>query len=159
MITVTIGSERVNVVPRSLQCYLDKVDFIKSRRVSPAQLLTGMLNPKNPEGNQKVTEIAMKACMLLSSVSFEEEMQFDMSFEGFYYSVWQGVMNAFPDWKRLDPKVGIDKARAWFDGLSDDDKTNVRLALRGTDQRALAKNSSGLPENPEEANSPDSNSV
>jgi hypothetical protein len=151
MITVEIGSERVTIVPRSLQCYMDKVDFIKSRRLSPAQSLAGMLNPKNPEGNQKVTEIAIAACMKMSSVSFEEELQFDMSFEGFYYSIWQGLMGSKTEWKKLQPKQGIDAARQWFDALDDHKKTEVRMALRGIDQRSLAKNSNGLPETTEEA--------
>lgn len=159
MIAVEIKGERVNIVPRSLQDYCEKVDYIRSRRPTPAQLLAGMLVPKQPEANAKVTELVINQFMRGGSVSFEEEMAFDVSFEGFFYSLWQGAKNSIEAWKKLKPEAGVHAAKIWFEALEQDRQTEVRLALRGVDQRSLAKNSSGLPEITEEAASQETSSA
>ena len=159
MITVEINGERVNIVPRSLQDYCEKVDYIRSRRPTPAQLLAGMLVPKQPEANAKVTELVITQFMRGGAVSFDEEMAFDVSFEGFFYSLWQGAKASITAWQKLKPMAGVQAAKIWFEELNQDQQVEVRLALRGIDQRALAKNSSGLPETTEEAQSQETSSA
>ena len=159
MITVKISGERVDILPRSLQDYCEKVDFIRSRRPTPADLLAGMLVPKQPEANAKVTELVITQFMRGGSVSFDEEMAFDVSFEGFFYSLWQGAKGSVKGWERLKPQAGLQAAKVWFEALTPEEQVEVRLALRGLDQRALAKNSNGLPETTEEAASPEASSA
>lgn len=159
MITVEVNGERVNIVPRSLQDYCQKTDYIRSRRPTPAQLLAGMLTPKNPEANAKVTELVINQFMRGGSVSFEEEMSFDVSFEGFFHSLWQGAKESVKGWDRLKAEAGVQAAKVWFEQLDTEKQTEVRLALRGVDQRALSKNSDGLPETTEEAKSQETSSA
>lgn len=159
MITVEVNGERVNIVPRSLQDYCEKVDYIRSRRPTPAQLLAGMLVPKQPEANQKVTELVIGQFIRGGSVSFDEEMAFDVSFEGFFHSLWQGAKGSILAWQTLKPNAGVQAAKLWFEQLDKDQQVEVRLALRGIDQRALSKNSSGLPETAEEAENQETSSA
>lgn len=149
MITVQVGDESVVLVPRSLQDYIHKVDYIKKRRPSPYEALDGVPESMSADGKQKIAEIALTSYMKMSSVSFEEELAFDCSLEGFYYSLWQGAKASMKGWSKLTPIQGVSAARDWFDKLDNKKATEIRLALRGLDQRALAKNSDGPPENPE----------
>lgn len=149
MITVEVGDLKVSLVPRTLQNYIEKVDYIKSRRPSPYASLSGIPDSMSADGKQKMAEIALQSFMKMSSVSFEEEIVFDTSFEGFYYSVWQAAKNCMPGWSKLSGFDGVAKAREWFEQLDNDKATEVRLAIRGIDQRSLAKNSDGLQENQE----------
>ena len=149
MITVEVGELKVVLVPRSLQNYIDKVDYIKARRPSPYASLDGIPAEMTADGKQKMAEIALKSYMQMSSVSFDEEIAFDCSFEGFYYSVWQAAKASIAGWEKLKGLVGVVMAKDWFEGLSPEKATEVRLAIRGIDQRALAKNSDGPPETPQ----------
>jgi len=148
VITVTVGEEKVVLVPRSLQDYIHKVDYIKTRRPSPYEALDGIPGTMSADGKQKMAEIALKSYMQLSSVSFDEELAFDCSFEGFYYSVWQAAKASIPGWDKLTSSAGVIKAKEWFEALEFEKATEVRLAIRGIDQRTLAKNSDGPQENP-----------
>lgn len=148
MITVEVDGAKVTLVPRSLHNYIDKVDYIKSRRPSPYASLSGIPDNMSAEGKQKMAEIALQSYMKMSSVSFEEELAFDCTFEGFYYSVWQAAKNCMPGWVKLSGFDGVAAAKTWFDLLPEEKGTEVRLAIRGIDQRPLAKNSDGPQENP-----------
>ena len=148
MITVIIGEEKVVLVPRALQDYIHKVDYIKTRRPSPYAALEGVPSEMTAVGKSVMAEGAMKAYMQLSSVSFDEELAFDCSFEGFFYSLWQAAKASIQGWKDLKPSAGIVKAKDWYNGLEPEKAEEVSLALRGIDQRTLAKNSDGPQENP-----------
>lgn len=148
MITLDINNDRVAVRPRSLHSYIEKIDYIKSRRPSPYSSLRDLPKQKNSEAHAKFVEIAMMASMKLSAVGLEEELYFDSSFEGFFYTVWQAVRAHFK-WS-AEGLVGVNQAEQWYMGLNDDHKEQVRFAIRGVDERSLAKNSDGPEENPQE---------
>jgi glycyl-tRNA synthetase alpha subunit len=149
VITVEIGDLKVSLVPRTLHNYIEKIDYIKSRRPSPYASLSGIPDSMSAEGKQKMAEIALQSYMKMSSVSFEEEIAFDCSFEGFYFSLWQAAKNSIKEWQKLSAFDGVAKAKDWFEQLDSDKATEVRLAIRGIDQRSLAKNSDGPQENQE----------
>lgn len=146
MITLELKKERVTIRPRSLHEYIEKVDYIKSRRPSAYSALRDLPKGASADGRAKFVEIAMMASMKLSCVSLEEELNFDTSFEGFYYTVWQAAKASmkWPD----DAAKGVNVAEHWYSDLDDEEKAQVRFAIRGIDQRSLAKNSDGLTETP-----------
>lgn len=138
-----IGKAKVVLVPRSLQNYIDKIDYIKTRRPSPYAALDGIPETMSADGKKAMAEIAIKSYMQLSSVAFHEELAFDTSFEGFYFALWQGAKGSLPGWDKLTPADGVATAKQWFTALDDKDSDDVRLALNGIEQRELAKNSDG----------------
>lgn len=147
MITVVLNGERVTIRPRSLHSYIEKTDYIKSRRPSPYSSLRDLPKQKNREATDRYVEIAIMASMKLSSVSFEEEMRFDISLEGYYYAAWQGTREHFK-WDS-DSTKGVDQVEKWISKLDPESQESLRLALRGIDERALAKNSDGPEKNPQ----------
>jgi hypothetical protein len=146
LISLELKRERVTIRPRSLHEYIAKVDYIKSRRPSAYSSLKDLPKNTSADGRAKYVEIAMMASMKLSCVSLEEELNFDTSFEGFYYTVWQSAKSSMK-WSE-DAAVGVNQAEHWYTDLDDEDKAQIRFAIRGVDQRSLAKNSSGPAETP-----------
>jgi hypothetical protein len=122
---------------------IEKIDYIKTRRPSPYSALDGLPQSMSAEGKQKMAEIALSSFMKMSSVSIDEEFAFDTSFEGRYHSIWQAAKGSMKGWDKLNPAQGVAAAREWFDALPGDKADEVRLAVRGIDQRQLAKNSDG----------------
>jgi len=141
VIVVDIAGDRVLVTPRSLQNYIDKIEYIKSRRPSPYQMLRDLPEKISEQNYEKFVEIAMMSSMKLSCVSPQEELDFDSCFEGYFYSIWVSMRGHYK-WDK-NPKAGIEQARKWVDSLTLDEAKCVRLALRGIDERAHAKNSDG----------------
>jgi len=146
MITITLKGEKVTVKPSALHVYLERIEYIKSRRMSPIDALKN-LPPGITEANYaKFVEIAISSSMKLSSVSFDEEMAFEASQEGFYLTVFQALKehmtrkDSAEKWP-TDPIKGVSSASFYYETLSDEEKTTLRLAMRGVDERALAKNS------------------
>ncbi len=146
MITVDLNGERVTIRPRSLHSYIEKSDYIKSRRPSPYVSLRDLPKQKSQASTDRYLELAVMASMRMSSVGFEEEMDFDGSLEGVYYAIWQALKGHFK-WSE-DGHEGVDKAEKWYTELSADSKIKVLSAIRGTDERKIAKNSAGPAENP-----------
>lgn len=138
----------MTVRPRSLHSYIEKSDYIKSRRPSPYVSLRDL--PKEYQDTQgkreRYLEMAIMASMKLSSVGFTEEFYFDVSPEGKYYATWQSMKEHYK-WPS-DPLKGVDVVDKWYSALSNDEKNQVDMAIEGIDQRKLAKNSAGPEENP-----------
>lgn len=74
-----------------------------------------------------------------SSVSIEEEICFDGSWEGFYYNLWRCTRSGSAE----EPKKGIDRIQKLFDAATPEERLAVRLALDGTDESHNIKNSDG----------------
>jgi hypothetical protein len=144
MITVSIGGTDVVVRPRYLIDFVDKVDFIKSRRATPWSLLQG-LPDKMPEENYRIfVEIAMKTVYTnSSSVSYEEEMFFDKSDEGWLYSLWKCLPIPAVKGKEEDWKKGFARVKDIWDRATPEEKAELKVAFLATDERNNLKNSDG----------------
>lgn len=148
MITIELKGERVTVRPRSLHSYIEKCDYIKGRRPSPYDSLRDL--PEKYQDTQakrdKYLEMAMMVSMKISSVGFDEEADFDRSYEAVYLSVWQALKDHYK-WPK-SPHEGVDVAEKWYSKLDSDVQLQLLVAVQGLDQRKMAKNSDGPVENP-----------
>lgn len=150
MITVSIGGKEIVVKPKHLIDYVEKVDFIRSRRTSPFDLLKDFPSDQmKGAGGAAITEIAMRTVYTnSSSVSIEEELSFDRSEEGFFWTLWKCMppekkagpvtqtASSIPDWK-----AGINRARMLWKSGTPEEKQRLRLAIEAVDERANLKNS------------------
>lgn len=144
MITVSIGGKDIVVKPRYLIDFVEKVDFIKSRRATPWSLIQGF-PPKLDEENYKIlVGIAMKTVYSQSSsVSIEEEMYFDKSDEGFLFSLWKCIPASPAKGKQEDFKAGFSRVNALWESATSEEKAELKVALLATDERNNLKNSDG----------------
>jgi len=144
MITVSIGGKDIVVKPKHLIDYVDKVDFIKSRRATPWSLIQGF-PPKLDEENYKIlVSLAMKTVYSQSSsVSVEEELFFDKSEEGFLYSLWKCIPVGPVKGKPEDFKAGFARVNKLWDSATPEEKAELKIALFATDEGNNLKNSDG----------------
>lgn len=155
MITVSIGGKEIVVKPKRLLDYVEKVDFIKMRRGAPWDLIQGF-PPEiaNHEENYKtLVGIAMRTVYTnSSSVGIEEEVLFDKSEEGFFWTLWKcmpAVKQRVDDGKgnkksRMETwKEGINRAKALWESGTPEECMQVRIALEATDESHNLKNSGG----------------
>lgn len=164
MITeVSVGDRKIRIVPRVLQDYLDKVDYIKSRREDPWALLRGLPTEMNVSDYTSFVEIAVSTCHLYSSsVTRQEEQRFDDSLEGLMFSIACGIAAAerspkgsaqtYADKirpKRLEIDVWKrrvnDALKLWREATADE-RNQIQAALSIADTRNAAKKSDGPPE-------------
>jgi hypothetical protein len=152
----------LDITPKTLLDYCEKVDFIKSRRPSPWQLLRDIPNTLTVDSYSAFVAEAMKACVTASSsVSVLEEMNFDTSEEGFFYDLWRSLeysrkkhgsakgltvlerdrLKAPEPWRR-----GIMEAKKIWEMATTAEKQEIRMALNAADQMTQVKNSDGPPE-------------
>ena len=161
---VSVGDRKIRIVPRVLQDYLDKVDYIKSRREDPWALLRGLPAQMNANDYTSFVEIAMSTCHLYSSsVTQQEEQRFDDSLEGLLFSLACGIAaaerslpqqgNTYADKirpKRLEIDVWkrrvSDALKLWREA-STDERNQIQAALSVSDTRNAVKKSDGPPEN------------
>lgn len=157
MIPVRVGGTELMIVPKRLLNYVEKCDYIKSRRCRPWDLLKGIPRSISANDFQSFVEVAMATVYASSSfVSFEEELQFDKSQEGFLYQLWRGIEagRQKQTGKRrskllgetqseMDPLTGIQEAKLLWDSASDDEKDALIRAINATDEAAGIKKSSG----------------
>lgn len=158
---VTVGGTVLEIQPRTLLDYVEKVDFIKMRRGTTYDLVRGFPTNMTEENYKILVGIAMTTvCRNSSSVGIQEELSFDTSEEGFFWTLWR-CMPKQTKVKKLKvngeaPVVeetwqdGINRAKRLWESATDEEKTEIRLALAGTDESSLAKNSAGP--NPSETN-------
>lgn len=154
MITVSIGGKEIVVKPKRLLDYVEKVDFIKMRRGAPWDLIQGF-PPEiaNHEENYKIlVGIAMRTVyMNSSSVGIEEEIMFDKSEEGFFYTLWKcmpgtkvnatsgkGKKTRAETWRE-----GLNRARSLWESGTSEEKMKVRVAMESTNESHNIKNSDG----------------
>lgn len=146
MITVSIGGKDVVVKPKHLIDYVEKVDFIKTRRGTPYDLVRDFPKEKDLEGTRALVEIAMRTVYTnSSSVSIDEELCFDRSEEGFYWEIWK-CLPELPLVRGKPPETareGINRAkRIWESGTSDE-KNALRFAIASVDERSNLGNFEG----------------
>lgn len=144
MITVSIGGKDIVVKPKHLIDYVEKVDFIKSRRATPWSLIQGF-PPKLDEENYKIlVGLAMKTVYSQSSsVSIEEEICFDKSDEGFLYSLWKCIPGPNIKGKPEDWKTGFNRVNRLWESATPEEKAELKVALLATDESNNLKNSDG----------------
>ena len=143
MITVSIGGKEIVVRPKRLLDYVEKLDFIKSRRQQPYDLVRDFpqeKGQKGAEGAKMLVSIAMETVYTRSSsVSIEEEIEFDGSWEGFYYNMWRCIRTS-PD---EDPKIGITRAKQLFEAANSEEVFMLKMAFESTNEENNLKNSDG----------------
>ena len=155
MITISIGGKEIVVKPKHLLDYVEKVDFIKMRRGAPWDLIQGF-PPEiaNHEENYKIlVGIAMRTVyMNSSSVGIEEEVMFDKSEEGFFYTLWKcipatkvrvGDGKGNKKTRAETWREGLNRARSTWDSGTPDEKMQVRIAMEATNESHNLKNSDG----------------
>lgn len=150
MITVSIGVTEIEIKPKRLLDYVEKLDFIKSRRQRPWDLIQGFPEKITQENYIILVGIAMKTVYTQSSsVSIEEELFFDKSEEGFYYDLWR-CLPSVPVSKGAKKETwsqGINRARLLWESATPEEKQKINFALSAVDERHLEKNDDGLSEN------------
>lgn len=147
MITVSIGVTEIEIKPKRLLDYVEKLDFIKSRRQRPWDLIQGFPEKITPENYKILVEIAMKTVYTQSSsVSIEEELFFDKSEEGFYYDLWRCLppVPVAKGGKKELWNQGIQRARLLWESATSEEKQKIQFALSVVDERHLEKNDDGL---------------
>ena len=164
MITeVSVGDRIIRIVPRYLHDYLDKVDYIKSRREDPWALLRGLPTGMNSSDYTDFVSIAMSTCHLYSSsVTQQEELRFDDSLEGLMFSLACSIaaaekMSSPPARtkeqairpKRLEIdvwKMRVSDALNIWRQATTDERNQLQAALNISDTRNAVKKSDGPPE-------------
>lgn len=140
MITLSLGGTEIVVKPKKLLDYVEKLDFIKMRRTRPWDLIQGFPKEITEENYKILVSLAMSTCYSQSSsVSIEEELQFDKSEEGFYYDVWR----CLPRVPKETWQAGLNRARQLWEGSTKEEKNALHMAMLGVDERANLKNSDG----------------
>lgn len=142
MPNVNIKGVDVQVKPKRLLDYIEKVDFIKSRRRNVFQLLSG--RPETGKLNQEQFDRLFRiGCEVVyamsSSVTIEEELAFDRSEEGFYYDMWRCVGAEQGE----HPLNGIRRAEQMWKTMTDQERRDFVAALNQVDERRNIKNSDG----------------
>ena len=155
---VRVGDLELSISPRKLINYIEKVQFIKSRRPTPWDLMKGVPKTLSVADYTAYVETAMKTVYThASAVGIQEEIDFDTSPEGFFWTLWKCMV---PDRASVKKKVtmaeasavqepweaGLLKARALWEAATDDEKRQIRMALDASDQMRQVKNSDGPPE-------------
>lgn len=147
MITVSIGGKEIVVKPKKVLVYVEKLDFIKSRRIKPWDLIQGFPPDLSEENYKILVGIAMKTVYSSSSsVSHEEELFFDRSEEGFMYDLWRCLpeVKAAKGNRRPETAIeGIERARKLWLAATQEEKSNLKLALYAVDESNNLKNSDG----------------
>lgn len=141
---VSICGKEIFIKPKALLDYIEKVDFIKLRRGTAYDLVRGFPSNMTEENYKIAVSLAMKTVYTNSSaVSYEEEIAFDKSEEGFFYDLWRCI----PAIKKKTPKEkdetwseGLNRARRLWDDAAPEEKVQIRMALSANDERQLSKN-------------------
>ena len=74
--------------------------------------------------------------MRLSAVDFDEELTFDSSMEGYYFTVYQALRDQYK-WP-AEPIKGVAKAAEFWESLSKTDQSTLKYAIRGVDEMLIA---------------------
>lgn len=149
MITVSIGGKEIVVKPKKLLDYVEKLDFIKSRRTRPWDLISGFPKELTEENYKILVATAMRVVyMNSSSVTPEEEILFDKSTEGFFYDMWRqmgkGMRKSGTKEMRAETwQEGIQRAQQTWDSATVEEKNQLKIALFATDEGNNLGNSDG----------------
>lgn len=147
MITVSIGGTEIVVRPKRLIDYVEKIDFIRLRRTTPYDLLRDWPD-EDRQTKLGLIEIAMRTVYTnSSSVSFEEELAFDRSEEGLFWTIWKCLPTEPPKKypkgaKVIEPwREGINRARNLWNSGTPEEKQALRMAIEAVDESNNLKNS------------------
>jgi hypothetical protein len=139
---ISVGGTEVIIRPARLIDYVEKLDFIKMRRTSPYDLVRDFPR-EDAKGSLALVEIAMRTVYTNSSnVSVEEELAFDKSEEGFYWTLWR-CMPAKVSKSPEDWRAGINRAKMLWESGTPDERRSLRFAMDAVDEMANLKNSEG----------------
>lgn len=143
MITISLSGKEVVVRPKHLLDYIEKLDYIKSRRQQPYDLLRDWpqeAGQKGAEASKMLIGMALETVYTRSSsVSIEEEICFDGSWEGAYYNLWRCMRTD----SKEDPKKGVDRARKLYESATEEERIRLKFAIEATDEDRNIKNSDG----------------
>jgi hypothetical protein len=150
LITVSIGGKEIVVKPKKLLDYVEKLDFIKSRRTRPWDLISGFPKEMTEENYKILVATAMRVVYTnSSSVTPEEELLFDKSTEGFFYDLWRQMgkgmrkVGTKQEMRPETPLEGITRAQQIWDSATVEEKNNLKIALFATDEANNLGNSAG----------------
>ena len=150
MTMVSVGGTEISIKPLRLLDYVEKLDFIKMRRMNPWDLIQGFpLTVTNDETNYKIlVAIAMRTVYTnSSSVSQQEEALFSESDEGTAWLVWKCLPKQKSPGKGKQPdeswQQGINRAKRLWESATEEERSKIRLALFATDESNNLKNSDG----------------
>ena len=170
MITVEVGGTRLQIVPKRLHDYIRKVEFIKSRRRTPWDLLRDVPRSLPVADWTAFVETAMRTVhQCSSSVPPAEEHAFDTSEEGLFFNLFVAIEmgrgqkpekskllqpagkkeDGLPDWHK-----GINEARRLWEQATSEERAALTAALFATDQMRAVKKSDGPSESEENAKPP-----
>ena len=147
---VDVAGTKFKVTPKPLLCYIEKLEYIKSRRRTIWQLLAGM--PKSdgvsPEKFDNLFKIACETVYHHSSfVSLEEELEFDRSQEGIMFRLWQGTDRL----ENENPVAGVGRIAKLWQSATSQEQTQMLVIMNQRDQRAMSKNSDGPSESQDDS--------
>jgi hypothetical protein len=150
LITVSIGGKEIVVKPKKLLDYVEKLDFIKSRRTRPWDLISGFPKEITEENYKILVATAMRVVyMNSSSVTPEEEILFDKSTEGFFYDLWRQIGKGMrkagtkQETRAETWQEGIQRAQQLWDSATVEEKNQLKIALFATDEGNNLGNSDG----------------
>lgn len=144
MIKVSVGGKEIVVKPKRLLDYVEKLDFIKSRRTTPWSLIQGFPTDMSEENYKILVGIAMRTVYSQSSsVSIEEELFFDKSDEGFLYGLWKCIPAPAAKGKTETWQAGFNRVNRLWESATPEEKAEIRIALFATDEGNNLKNSDG----------------
>jgi hypothetical protein len=147
MIPVVLGGTTIEVKPKRLLNYVEKLEHIKSRRTRPWDLISGFPKEMTEENYKVLVGLAMKQVYCNSSaVSIEEELQYDRSLEGFFFDVWRcGKLkkktNKGP--REETWEEGIQRVKDLWDRATPEEQSHLKMALFATDEGNTLGNSNG----------------
>ena len=147
MIPVVLGGKTIEVKPKRLLNYVEKLEHIKSRRTRPWDLISGFPKETTEENYKILVGIAMKQVYCNSSaVSIEEELQYDRSLEGFFFDVWrcQKLKKKTRTGLRDETwEEGIQRIKDLWDRATPEEQAQLKMALFATDEGNTLGNSDG----------------
>lgn len=157
MQTVSVGEQKLLIKPRRLINYIEKVEYIRSRRPGVWDLLKQLPRTFQADTYQSFVREAMSVVYCSATcVGIQEEIDFDNSPEGFYWTLWKCLPSSGSQKSQKktffegekpgdeDPSVqGIQRAKLLWESATEAEKTNIRLALSAADPQI--KNSDGPP--------------
>jgi hypothetical protein len=147
MISVVLGGTTIEVRPKRLLNYVEKLEHIKSRRDKPWNLISGFPKDMTEENYKVLVGIAMKQVYCNSSaVSIEEELQYDRSLEGFFFDVWRCNKRKIRTAKGSRDETweeGIQRIKDLWDRATPEEQAQLKLALFATDESNTLGNSNG----------------
>ena len=142
MITIELQGEDYEFNPAAIDEFLERNDYIRSLRIT-FKTFQSELPVVESANLVAFTEVFLSRTNL--AVTMDEEIAFSSGSHGFFYDLWRTLRHKSPKFKKLrdSPNAGVNAASKLWNTLDNDEKTLVRLAVDGIDQKKLQGNSDG----------------